>query len=115
MVNLLFTSRIVEGLTLWLLGTLLSLPLCLLFRHTAMSSERLSVVSSLEEIYPVSSSEAKRYGAMTAEFEKRYGSAPAFIVRSPGRVNLIGEHIDYCGYSVLPMALEVRTFTMTCW
>ncbi len=35
----------------------------------------------------------------------RYGRAPDLIVRSPGRINLIGDHTDYCGLPVLPMAI----------
>ena len=40
------------------------------------------------------------------EFEKRHGAAPAFIVRAPGRVNLIGEHTDYNDGFVMPMAID---------
>jgi len=42
----------------------------------------------------------------TAEFERRFGAAPAFLVRAPGRVNLIGEHTDYNDGFVLPMAID---------
>ncbi|KAF0040974.1 hypothetical protein F2P81_006872 [Scophthalmus maximus] len=44
-------------------------------------------------------------------FERKYGESPLFYACAPGRVNLIGEHIDYCGYSVLPMAIEQNILT----
>ena len=39
-------------------------------------------------------------------FEQRYGRPAEGVSFGPGRVNLIGEHIDYHGGPVLPMALE---------
>ena len=39
-------------------------------------------------------------------FEERFGVAPLFVVRAPGRVNLIGEHTDYNDGFVLPLAID---------
>lgn len=43
---------------------------------------------------------------VTTSFAGRFGAAPAFVVRAPGRVNLIGEHTDYNDGFVLPMAID---------
>lgn len=43
---------------------------------------------------------------VAGEFERRFGGQPAFVVRAPGRVNLIGEHTDYNDGFVLPMAIN---------
>lgn len=42
-------------------------------------------------------------------FEEIYGSVPR-VFSAPGRVNLIGEHTDYNGGFVLPMAIDRRTY-----
>ena len=39
-------------------------------------------------------------------FSSLFGGAPTHVARAPGRVNLIGEHIDYCDLAVLPMATQ---------
>jgi len=39
-------------------------------------------------------------------FEGHFGRQASGIGCAPGRVNLIGEHVDYCGGLVLPIALE---------
>jgi galactokinase len=43
-------------------------------------------------------------------FQKEYGRAPAHIARAPGRVNLLGEHVDYNGGFVLPAAIDRATY-----
>ncbi|MGI4894711.1 MAG: galactokinase [Janthinobacterium lividum] len=47
---------------------------------------------------------------LAAAFTRTYGEEPAGVWSAPGRVNLIGEHVDYTGGLCLPLALPHRTF-----
>lgn len=66
------------------------------------------VTFNIEALYAPEAlvAERQRWGQLLQRFSDLYGGkAPEFIARSPGRVNLIGEHIDYSLYEVLPMAI----------
>jgi galactokinase len=41
-----------------------------------------------------------------AAYVQAFGREPAFVGAAPGRVNIIGEHIDYCGGAVVPFAID---------
>jgi len=43
---------------------------------------------------------------LAARFHERFGQPPRWVVRAPGRVNLIGEHTDYNDGFVMPMAID---------
>lgn len=47
--------------------------------------------------------------AITHEFQTLFGHIPDVTSEAPGRVNLIGEHIDYSEGFVLPFAIDNRT------
>ena len=70
--------------------------------------EFVPTVNSLDALYPHESlpAQKKRWDTLYNRFASLFNSAlPQFIARSPGRVNLLGEHIDYSLYEVLPMAI----------
>jgi galactokinase len=43
-------------------------------------------------------------------FKAQFNAEPYLIASAPGRVNIIGEHTDYNGGEVLPIAIDRRTF-----
>jgi len=48
--------------------------------------------------------------SVRALFVDRFGREPDLVASAPGRVNLIGEHTDYNGGEVLPIAIARRTW-----
>jgi galactokinase len=43
-------------------------------------------------------------------FRRRFGQEPAFVALAPGRVNILGEHVDYNDGFVLPAAIDRATY-----
>jgi len=51
--------------------------------------------------------QVERYARAVEGFEERYGAGPVAVGRSPARINILGEHVDYVRYiptEVLPFA-----------
>ncbi len=47
------------------------------------------------------------FQGLAEQFSAGFGNRrPAWLVRAPGRINLIGEHTDYNGFPVMPMAIN---------
>jgi galactokinase len=65
------------------------------------------VYSASEDSPHVSSEHETRFKGLISNFSDTFGEKPEFVARSPGRVNIIGEHIDYSLYDVLPAAVTV--------
>jgi galactokinase len=47
---------------------------------------------------------------ITRIFQENFGHMPAHVGRAPGRVNLLGEHVDYNDGFVLPAAIDRATY-----
>ena len=68
-------------------------------------------VADLQDVYGIGpkleipSEYEQRFKNLIKSFEQSYGTKPDFVARSPGRVNIIGEHVDYSLYNVLPTAV----------
>lgn len=70
--------------------------------------ESVPVVYEFSRLYPSEGlgEQEQRWNRFIDLFKEKYqNKSPVFVARSPGRVNLIGEHIDYSLYEVLPMAI----------
>ncbi|RPD72427.1 Galactokinase [Lentinus tigrinus ALCF2SS1-7] len=76
----------------------------------------IPVYTSLDQAMPdlqTAAVQAVRYNNLVEEFEKRFEHKPSYIARAPGRVNLIGEHIDYVLFGCFPAAIE-RDIIIAC-
>lgn len=73
----------------------------------AVYQQRANIVNLWESCY---NQTMELIDQITQIFQNTFGSAPKYLVRSPGRVNLLGEHVDYNDGFVLPAAIDRATY-----
>ena len=75
--------------------------------HFRRMDDTVPSALSINTIYPEDTIPAQtvRWTKLLNKFQDCYQRPAEFVARSPGRVNIIGEHIDYSLYEVLPMAV----------
>lgn len=75
--------------------------------HVRSMDDPVPSVLSINVIYPEDAvpAQTERWTKLLNKFQEHYQHPAEFVARSPGRVNVIGEHIDYSLYEVLPMAI----------
>ncbi|KAL3428071.1 galactokinase [Phlyctema vagabunda] len=73
------------------------------------------VAKALSDVYTEDALkvQGQRWHHLLTQFKSNYEHPAEFVARSPGRVNIIGEHIDYSLYSVLPMAITADALLAT--
>ncbi|MEO8604537.1 MAG: galactokinase family protein, partial [bacterium] len=54
----------------------------------------------------MSADRGDRQSQLVERYTTHFGRPPQYLVRAPGRVNLLGEHTDYNGLPVLPFAID---------
>jgi len=60
----------------------------------------------MKRVYQRASKASTAQDRALEAFRLRFRREPEILVRAPGRVNLIGEHVDYNGGIVLPVAID---------
>lgn len=76
---------------------------------TCSDSDFIQIIPSNE----LGDEDLVRLQQFQSSFYSQFKRNPDFVVCSPGRINLIGDHIDYHGFAVLPMAIE-RSIWLGC-
>ncbi len=80
-------------------------------KHIAEGETQSPEARSLCDVYSATGEELPRHADRLIKLIQLFretvsGKGEVIFLRAPGRVNLIGEHTDYNGYPVMPMAIE---------